>query len=207
MFTLWFSMSKLAWLPTWQTLHVAYLVTCDHQQLLTLCYSVWTGHRVKYRIPMSVLSVRMDQFQLWCRVCHVRTESRINWRENPLWYVQLFCSYTLKRPISGLFPQLKFVANWQLTEDIFKNKKKPMCWELNPRPMVYKARTLPIDQIGKQDWRVLKFVLNKACPIVCNLVTVVNSDNSEKVEYTSTLWILPWYSMEQWQCWTSRLRI
>ena len=44
-----------------------------------------------------------------------------------------------------------------------------MCWDLNPQPVAYEARTPPQDHLGKWERRVLKFVLNKACPVFYNL--------------------------------------
>ena len=48
-----------------------------------------------------------------------------------------------------------------------KIKKFPhLCSDLNPRPLVYESRTISQDHLGRWVWRVLKFVLNKAWPII-----------------------------------------
>ena len=44
-----------------------------------------------------------------------------------------------------------------------------------------RGRNLPQDHLGKWDWMVLKFVLNKACPIICNL-----TDGSEFGQFGKT---------------------
>ena len=54
-------------------------------------------------------------------------------------------------------------------------QKKFLKIEKSPSPMIgdgplaYEARTLPQGQLGKCNWRVLKFVLNIVCPIIWNL--------------------------------------
>ena len=67
-----------------------------------------------------------------------------------------------------IFPSSIFIAKWQLAEEIFKNQKIPPPM-LGFEPLAYEARTIPQDRLGKWVWRVLKSVLNKACPIIFNL--------------------------------------
>ena len=70
-----------------------------------------------------------------------------------------------------------FFVKWQSAEEFFKLKIPHLCWE--PQLLAYEASTLPQDQLRKSDWRVLKFVLNKACPIICNLAVSSEFRQSE----------------------------